>query len=299
MVEGNNDMSAGKKALAVVRCGDASLHESWSTDQSTVDLAISYFGDDAERQFPGATYVHRYKGGKWDGIYNFFVANPEAAGAYDYYWFPDDDVRMSPSDLRKLLEIGERHGLDLFQPALDQNSYYSHLITLRNSGFLLRYTNFVEIMAPMLSANLLNAVLVQMAETRSGFGLDFIWVRTAWGFAEHHARNTAIVDDVTMEHTRPVGGSLHVFLSKLGRRSANDELGDAIRKDGKNLARINGVATPRIRVLGALRRDATPMARWALPLRIAYDLAFGDRNRRRQPKVIQVIKHAMKAVASA
>ena len=51
-------MSAGKKALAVVRCGDASLHESWAANQTAVDLAISYFGDDADRQFPGqATFI--------------------------------------------------------------------------------------------------------------------------------------------------------------------------------------------------------------------------------------------------
>ena len=40
--------------LAIVRCGDASLHHSWSGEGRRFDIGISYFGDDAARVFPEA-----------------------------------------------------------------------------------------------------------------------------------------------------------------------------------------------------------------------------------------------------
>ena len=69
--------SARIKGLAIVRCGDSSLHPSWATSSRAFDVGISYFGDNAEEHFPEADYVHRSKGGKWDGIYKFFKQFPK------------------------------------------------------------------------------------------------------------------------------------------------------------------------------------------------------------------------------
>ena len=155
------------RLLAVVRCGDKSLHAQWATPSPLFDVAVSYFGPDAERPFPEAAYVHRGVGGKWDGLYAFFQAFPETVGRYDYYWFPDDDIAASAADVEAMIRAGERYALDLFQPSLDRASYFSHLITLNHPSFALRYTNFVEIMVPVLSARLLAKALPTMAVAKS------------------------------------------------------------------------------------------------------------------------------------
>jgi hypothetical protein len=261
------------------------------------DVAISYFGDNVNRSFPEATYVHRFKGGKWDGLYAFFKAFPESQRVYDYFWFPDDDIVASAQDIGALISLGRTYGLDLFQPALDNHSYFSHLLTLRHPSFLLRYSNFVEIMVPVLSRPLLDKALPTMAETRSGFGLDFLWAEMANALSDgDNIRNVAIVDAVCVRHTRPVGGSLHQFMKKVGGRSATDELTNAVEKVGAPVqSQIAGVAVPRIRMLSGVDKTGTPVRGCGAVLSIILDLTFRYRNDVQAVPFMGVIKHALKA----
>jgi hypothetical protein len=285
--------SKGSRMLAVVRCGDSSLHRSWCPGD--FDVGISYFGDDKERSFDEAKFLHYYKGGKWDGIYDFFQTFPEAQENYDYFWFPDDDVRATASDVERLVAVGSELGLDLFQPALDADSYYSHLITLAHPSFRLRYTNFVEIMVPMLSARLFSLALPTMAGTKSGFGLDLLWPQQAAQFPDA-GRNVAIVDEVTITHTRPVGGSLHQYMKKVGGNSSGEELSKAMGAvAGRQTSVINGVPTIRVQITGA----QDPSGREVSALRVAsdsaLDLLYRNRNRADSVRVLKVFRHAAKA----
>ncbi len=281
------------RMLAVVRCGDASLHRSWC--DGDFDVAISYYGGDADRTFDEAKFLHRYKGGKWDGIFNFFESFPDAKDNYDFFWFPDDDIRATASDVERLIDVGQELSLDLFQPALDTQSYYSHLITLQHPSFHIRYTNFVEIMVPMLSARLFHLVLPTIAETRSGFGLDFLWPQLATQLpnADH---TVAIIDDVTITHTRPVGGDLHKFMKKTGGQSAEDELSGAISAvTGKHSSMINGVATPLILITDAVDHEQRHPGALSIAGATARDLLFTGRNRVQPAKSGEVLRHAVKA----
>lgn len=280
------------RVLAVVRCGDSSLHKSWVG--ADVDIAISYFGD-RDPHFPEAKFVHLYKGGKWDGLFDFFKAFPRVQGEYDYFWFPDDDLRSTPSDIDRLMTTGHALRLDLFQPALDQDSYFSHLITLRHPSFGVRFTDFVEIMAPALSARLLDRALPTMSGTRSGFGLDFLWPRMA-GQMPDAAFNVAIIDDVAITHTRPVGGMLHAYVKKIGGRSANEELASTLKAaDAAGSARINGVAAPRTHIIGALDRSGRVVSAFDIARHLMTDLLIHGRNRVQPVAATKVLNHAIKA----
>lgn len=288
------------RTLAVVRCGDKSLHESWAVGERSFDVAVSYFGDDVARLFPEAAYVHRFKGGKWDGLYAFFQAFPEARDAYDYFWFPDDDIAASACEIDRLIAVGKAYALDLFQPALDDRSYFSHLLTLRHSSFTLRYSNFVEIMAPVLSRALLARALPTMAETKSGFGLDFLWAEMAGTLVDECARNVAVVDAVCIRHTRPVGGSLHQFMKKVGGRSSTDELSSVAEQVGAPArARIAGVPVPRIRMVAGIDKAGRPVSGRAAVLPIMVDLMFRGRNKVQSASTRSVIRHALKAGITA
>lgn len=208
-----------RRGLVLVRCGDRSLHSNFVSDSRSWDLAISYYGADAERQFPDARYVHRLKGGKWDGLFNFFKVYPEALERYDYFWLPDDDIAATSRDVDLLFDLMRRYNFELAQPSLSQDSYLSHLITLTNPAFAFRYTNFVELMAPILSRTMLKKILPLFAQTRSGFGIDFVWQR----FVGDPLREVAIIDDVVVRHTRPVGGALHNMITSEGFMSARQE----------------------------------------------------------------------------
>jgi hypothetical protein len=200
-------------SLVIVRAGDNSLHPSWVENAHPEwDLAVSYFGDDAGKVFDGAAFSHRCKGGKWDGLHAFFKTHPHVLDRYRYFWLPDDDICTDAATITRLFRDVERHELELAQPALTIDSYFATPITLANTLFTLRYTTMVEIMAPVLDRRLMATVAPYFAGTRTGFGLDYFWHR----LTSDPNRKVAILDQVTVTHTRPIGIVLAGNMRQLG-----------------------------------------------------------------------------------
>lgn len=199
--------------LVIVRAGDNSLHESWlaGTGTRNWDLWVNYFGDDPER-FRGSDCTRLdSKGPKWPALHVLITAHLPEIGRYKYVWLPDDDVDCDLNSVNSLFDICRRYGLDLAQPALAAKGYSSHLITICCPNFTLRFTNFVEIMVPCFSAGFLARCLPTFAQNLSGWGLDFLWPHWASGNTK-----VAIIDAVTVTHTRPVGGPNYKFLAAHG-----------------------------------------------------------------------------------
>lgn len=285
------------RTIAIVRAGDASLHMSWASQPRNFDVGVSYFGQDADRRFEEADYVDRTSGGKWEGLYRFFERFPAILQTYDYFWLPDDDISATAADVEALSRTAQQYRLHALQPSLDVNSYYAHLITLSHPGFALRYTNFVETMVPMISRPVLQAMLPLFREARFGFGFDYLFAQYAFDLAGDPQRMAAVVDTVTVEHTRPVGGALHSYASKAGGRSAIDELTDfmAYVREEKR-ARIGGVAVPRIRTLLGIRPDGTPVDGMRLANGLASTLLRHHHNRRHPISAAAAARHALKSL---
>ncbi|MCU1642233.1 MAG: hypothetical protein JWN03_2508 [Nocardia sp.] len=193
-----------KRNLVVLRAGDSSLHEQWlaGPHPRNWDLVVSYFGDDPLR-FRGDD-VPRLdrKGPKWPALHHVLTVDlAEVIDRYDYVWLPDDDLATDTASINDLFEYSARYRLSLAQPALTEDSYFSHEITLVDRRFELRYTDFVEIMAPCFSREFLTRYLPTFDKTQTGWGLDRHWPRFA-----PNTSAIAIVDAVTVRHTRPVGG---------------------------------------------------------------------------------------------
>lgn len=133
-------------------------------------------------------------------------------GLYDYYWLVDDDIESSVENVSALFDYVSTHGFDLAQPSLSPESFYSHRLTLHCPGFAHRHTNFVELMAPVLSRHLLLGALPLFAGTRSGHGIDWMWQR----LARDPRRTVAIVDAISVGHHRPLRQHLAPRLSAAG-----------------------------------------------------------------------------------
>ncbi|MGH8712808.1 MAG: DUF707 domain-containing protein [Casimicrobiaceae bacterium] len=206
-------MHPHKRFLVIVRAGDRSLHPQWTRSEQTRnwDLVVSYYGQDGTRyRSPG---VHRIDdpGPKLPGLHALLTREAMWRD-YDYVWLPDDDLAVTESAINRLFETISAHGLALAQPALSWISFFSHQLTLRSPSFRLRFTNFVEIMAPCFRRDFLHVCLPTMSENRSGWGLDYLWPRLLP--ADH--RLCAILDEIEITHTRPVGGPNYDALRSLG-----------------------------------------------------------------------------------
>jgi hypothetical protein len=198
-----------RRNLVVVRAGDESLHPRWleGNGERNWDCIVSYFGDDPN--LFRVDDVIRIDGGgpKWQGLHDVFVKSPELLQNYEYVLLPDDDLLMCKDDINRLFEICETHKFEVCHPTLTWDSYYSHFITLHNTGTRIRYTNFIELMAPCLSRRLLIETLSLFANTVSGWGLEGVWAKLAG------PTRTALIDEVAICHTRPMGGPNYRFLA--------------------------------------------------------------------------------------
>lgn len=202
--------------LVIVRAGKNSLHQNWLDrpySERSFDTLISFYDTDAFTAFTpkdGVTAVLQ-DGGKWDSIQKGLRSVNWRT--YDYFWLPDDDVLIDGSSVEKMFALSRDYGLTISQPTLTRDSYFTFLGLIGADPFLLRYTNFVEVMAPCLHRDVIAEVIDLMDVSPSGFGLDKIWSRLAGSGRDR----VALLDGVRMRHTRPVGSVLVKELKSKGR----------------------------------------------------------------------------------
>jgi Protein of unknown function (DUF707) len=237
--------TVNRRNLVVVRAGNSSLHPEWlkGGDERSWDIVINYFGDDPDLYKEADVTRIDSKGPKWPALHDLLQENPEFVSNYDYIWLPDDDLLATKSDINALFELVKSYKLEVAQPALSWDSYYSHITTLRNNMTKIRFTNYVEVMAPCFSSAMLRKALPLFNANLSGWGLDYLWT----ALAENPQGGIAIIDEVTVRHTRPVGGPNYKRLRETGV-SPWDEM--------RALCKSHGLGEePILRTHKAIRRD--------------------------------------------
>jgi hypothetical protein len=193
-----------KKNLIIVPSGDNSLHQNWISGDTNFDLVVIYYGDSQEKfkeyKEKSIDCVNK-KGHKWFLIYDYIVENQEKISEYDFFWFPDDDLMSNTENLNIFFNLIKENSLWLSQPSLD--GYVSYPIELKVANSKLRFTNFVEIICPAMDRNTLTKLIGSFKENESGWGLDYLWPK----LLGYPIDKIAIIDTVTVTHTRPVGGN--------------------------------------------------------------------------------------------
>ncbi len=211
-----------KPYLALFRSGKSSLHPYAVARlaEQNFDYALSWFHDEHPADLglaDGAAFVNMQKGAKWPGLEQTLIAHWDQVQKYRYIWLPDDDLLAEPDQVSRMFTICDDLQLDLAQPALTRDSYFTHLISMQHSEFQLRFTNFVEIMAPVLSTDMLGRIFHTLAGQVSGYGLDGLWPRYS------HLGKVAIIDDTPVKHTRPVGGPNYKHSKDAGLSPAHED----------------------------------------------------------------------------
>lgn len=196
------------KNLVISAVGDDSLHREWITGEQQFDLALIYYGNDetiAKAYALEAKWFKQEKGMKYHLIAQFLKNHPEIFNDYEYIWFPDNDVSITTEAINQLFEIAKREGLQLCQPAM--TGYLSHPITKPAPRLLLRYTNFIEVLAPLMSVESLVILQDSFTLNHSGWGFDYLWPHLLGS----PKKTIAIIDAITMKHTKPVGNDYSRF----------------------------------------------------------------------------------------
>ncbi len=266
---------ARKRNLILARVGDASLHRRWLGDPATrsYDVWLDYYGADVGRYAADPARLLLRRGlTKWQGLAAALAENPEAF-EYDAVWLPDDDLAVDPAGIERLFDAFHRLDLALAQPALADGSYFVYEVLLESSAFFARFTNFVEVMAPLFSREALRACAGTFTESVSGWGLDLAWPAVLGSPRDR----IAVVDAAPVLHTRPIAtGDWYKRLPVLPH----------VERD--RVAASHGVKLPyRYRQFGGIPRAAGPDRGATLPpgpsllLRMAAGAPRSQRFRRR------------------
>jgi hypothetical protein len=239
-----------RRNLVVVRAGDASLHRQWlDAPDRDFDLFISYYGRSPGRHREDADHYEMRPGPKWPAIADLLEEHSGMLHAYDAFWFPDDDLAASGPVIDRMFAFFRAYQLCLAQPALTRNSFYTWDTLLQDSRAHIRYSGFVEVMAPLFSRAALEVCRPTFSESRSGWGLDWIWPTLC---RQAGLGRMAILDATPVRHTRPVGGELYANHPDLDPR-----------RDAERLLRQHGIAEVRAVAKysfeGSVREVALPL----------------------------------------
>jgi hypothetical protein len=190
------------KDLIIVRAGKRSLHHGWidANTPRSWELLISPY-EEIPGPPPGV-----------DGLMVSDVIDAPAKFAalkillndwqewrdYRYVMLVDDDVFGTQQTWSLFFDRCAQYGARLAQPALLENSYFSHSVTVRNTEFVARRTSFVETMMPCFRTDIFPEMLSTFGQSASGeaWGNDFLWCKKL-GY-----KDVFVIDETPVLHTR-------------------------------------------------------------------------------------------------
>lgn len=188
-----------KKNAVFVPVGKDSLHRQLLKGDADFDLHLLIYDGSYNKFCNDSDFVACDAGYKMDMIYRYLHRHPELFEKYEYFFLLDDDILISTEDVNRLFSMMREYQLKIAQPSLVM-SYYTYKHTAFHPFYILRYTNFVEMMMPCFSRDALKAVLPTFEKEIRWCGIEMHWPALV---GSNH-KDMAIVDAVSAKHTRPV-----------------------------------------------------------------------------------------------
>lgn len=188
-----------KKNAVFVPVGKDSLHRQLLKGDADFDLHLLIYDGSYNKFCNDSDFVACDAGYKMDMTYRYLHRHPELFEKYEYFFLLDDDIVISTEDVNRLFSMMREYQLKIAQPSLVM-SYYTYKHTAFHPFYILRYTNFVEMMMPCFSRDALKAVLPTFEQKIRWCGIEMHWPVLV---GSNH-KDMAIVDAVSAKHTRPV-----------------------------------------------------------------------------------------------
>ncbi len=207
-----------RRNVVFVRCGARSAHRRLYPLPSNRhwDCVLSCYEPAQAQDLEQADCVMTGGVSKWDAFSQARFEHGELGlGDYERFFLLDDDIEFQrAADIDRLFDIGREHQLAICQASLTPQSFAAWAVTRRHDSWFLRFTNFVECMAPLFDAEAVRLLEQDIRAAVSGCGLDLIF-RSVMG----PQRRMAVIDAVSVTHTQPVdprNGRFYRYLRSIG-----------------------------------------------------------------------------------
>ncbi|MGN1158403.1 MAG: DUF707 domain-containing protein, partial [Agathobacter sp.] len=193
--KGISDTSRLKPNCVIISAGKDSLHRELFEGERDFDVHLLVFDDSYNKHCNDTDFIVAMSGYKMDMTYRYLQRHPEYLSHYEYFFLMDDDIRITTASVNRLFQLMREYSLRIAQPSLVL-SYYTYEHTLHNPACKLRYTNFVEMMAPCFSREALVKVLPTFEEKVRWRGIEFHWAK----LIESNKHDMAIIDELSASH---------------------------------------------------------------------------------------------------
>jgi hypothetical protein len=119
---------------------------------------------------------------------------------FDWVVMVDDDVELPDHFTDTFIALAEYAELKIAGPAQRAWSYWSHRITKRQHGVLVRQTNYAEIGPIIALRREVFDLTLPMPSLRFGWGVDMVWPV----LAAKRGYKTGVVDGAALRHVSPI-----------------------------------------------------------------------------------------------
>ena len=130
------------------------------------DIACIYTGRKSTNfSCPACVHVEHNQGAKWQLVYSFTQSTAWKDTYQHHYqtvYIPDDDVIQTGAIIDRAFDIHQQYNLKVSQPVLCSwmESTSSSRDIVKSATTVLRYTNFVEIMVPLISMDVFRDMVI-------------------------------------------------------------------------------------------------------------------------------------------
>lgn len=183
------------KNLVIAVAGDESLHREWIKNNPEFDLFVVYYDNKDNLYSQDGVLYDKAKGSKFIIIDQMIKKHNTFLEQYDAILIPDDDLYMSSKEINQFFSVFHKYELELAQPSI--LGWQSFFLMAQHPQYILRYTNWIEIMTPCFSKKTFQKVKHTFTENNSNWGIDFLWCQII------NYDKIAVIDDVVAIHTRP------------------------------------------------------------------------------------------------
>lgn len=146
------------------------------------------------------------KGQVFEAVYHYLK---QEQLHFNYIGFIDDDILFSITAFNEMLHIATQQSLNVFQPSIAKDSYYSHRKFVHQAGYYVTLTDWVEIMAPFYEQFLFEACQPYFKYSISGQGIDCYIMPCIQKI--YNKINTGVVHAAMIKHTRPIRTHLRTY----------------------------------------------------------------------------------------
>jgi len=154
-----------------------------------------------------------------ESLFKLFGAIP---AHYEVVLFLNSDIFISYAEINKYFDYVDLFALDISQPALSLNSFYSHQFLLKKTSIDVEPVPFVEVMMPCLSRAVIDELARLGIYTISGWGMDEYLFQNV--VERLGLRPQAVVHAVTALHTKPVESRGMVFSNGMSPQQEREQL---------------------------------------------------------------------------